>query len=62
MTYIVFCLQEFGDHQWHHVDDLAIWIHPLLSSRVGFFATHGLQHSSLPVLHYLPEFAQTHVH
>ena len=23
---------------------------------------HGLQHASLPVLHYLPEFAQIHVH
>ena len=24
--------------------------------------SHGLQHARLPVLHYLPEFAQTHVH
>ena len=23
---------------------------------------HGLQHASFPVLHYLPEFTQTHVH
>ena len=23
---------------------------------------HGLQHARFPVLHYLPEFAQTHVH
>ena len=23
---------------------------------------HGLQHARLPVLHYLPEFAQTHIH
>ena len=23
---------------------------------------HGLQHARLPVLHYLPKFAQTHVH
>ena len=26
------------------------------------FPVHGLQHARLPVLHYLPEFAQIHVH
>ena len=28
----------------------------------NFLQPHRLQHSKLPVLHYLPEFAQTHVH
>ena len=33
-----------------------------LLSHVRLFATHGLQHARLPVHHYLPELAQTHVH
>ena len=33
-----------------------------LLSRGWLFATHGLQHTRLPVLRYLLEFAQTHVH
>ena len=40
-----------------------------LLCHVPLFATHGLQHTRLslldrhtPVLHYLPELAQTHVH
>ena len=63
MTYIVFCLQEFGDHIWHHVDDLSIWIHLLLSSRVVILCDPmDCSMPGFPVLHYLPEFAQTHVH
>ena len=34
----------------------------LLFSRVWLFETHGLLHTRFPVLHYFPEFAQTHVH
>ena len=33
-----------------------------LLSLIQIFATHGLQHARLPVLHYLPDFAQIHVH
>ena len=33
-----------------------------LLSSIRLFATHRLQHATLPVLHHLPEFAQTHVH
>ena len=31
-------------------------------SRVGLFATHGLQRARLPVHHQLPELVQIHVH
>ena len=31
-------------------------------SCVRIFATHRLQQARLPVLHYLPEFVQIHVH
>ena len=31
-------------------------------SHVRLFVTHGLQHSRLPVLHYLPELVQAHAH
>ena len=34
----------------------------LLLSCVWLFVTPWLQHTRLPVLHYLPEFAETHVH
>ena len=34
----------------------------LLFSHVWLFEIHGLLHTRFPVLHYFPEFAQTHVH
>ena len=51
---------------WWKIEALSWWLLLLLllSSSVmsNSLQPHGLQHVRLPVLHYHPEFAQTHVH
>ena len=43
---------------WYHMHICSVQ----LLSCVRLFATHGLQHTRLPVHHQLPKLAQTHVH
>ena len=38
------------------------WIYCLVAKSCSTLRSHELQHTRLPVLHYLPEFAQTYVH
>jgi len=41
---------------------MAILLRSIVVVMSNSLQSHGLQHSGFPALHYLPEFAQTHVH